>query len=210
MANRGQSRRHRHDGCTTHAYAASGHGAAGVAPRTVRHWGLHALLGYMTVPSRRMSRVPSRTDAHTGAIAAVQRTDSALRLNVQFHVRALDGVTVRDAKDALVFHTLPAPTRSEVTDIARRSAQRSASRKILRAHARSLDPAMQDDEPPKLSSDEPDLAACYAAAARGVAAGGDRAAPHSRRRQARTRGVPRARPQRLLRMRLWDLRSRQC
>jgi len=33
----------------------------------------------------------------------------------------------------------------------------------------------QDDEPPKLCSDEPGLAACYAAAARGVAASGDRA-----------------------------------
>ena len=34
---------------------------------------------------------------------------------------------------------------------------------------------MQDDEPPKVCSDEPGLAACYAAAARGVAASGDRA-----------------------------------
>gem|GEM_PF-2172035 len=47
-----------------------------------------------------------------------------------------------------------------------------------RANGRSLDPFMQDgqdDEPPKLCSDEPGLAACYAAAARGVAASGDRA-----------------------------------
>jgi len=107
----------------------------------------------------------------------VQRTDSAIRLNVHFHILALDGVTVRDATyDALVFHTLPTPTHAEVADIARRTAQRIE--KILRAHGRSLDPAMQDgqdDEPPKLCSDEPGLAACYAAAARGVAASGDRA-----------------------------------
>ncbi len=31
----------------------------------------------------------------------------------------------------------------------------------------------QDGEPPKLCSDEPGLAACYAAAARGLAASGD-------------------------------------
>ncbi|GEM_PF-2363376 len=34
---------------------------------------------------------------------------------------------------------------------------------------------MQHDDPPKLCSDEPGLAACYAAATRGVAASGDRA-----------------------------------
>ena len=89
--------------------------------------------------------------------------------------RALtDGVYVRDAtSDALVFHTLPTPTQAQVAYIARRTAQRIE--KILRANGRSLDPAMQDDEPPKLCSDEPGLAACYAAAARGVAASGDRA-----------------------------------
>jgi len=89
-------------------------------------------------------------DAHTGAIAAAQRTDSALRLNVHFHILALDGVYVRDAKDALIFHNLPTPTRAEVADIARRTAQRIEN--ILRANGRSLDPAMQDDEPPKLSA----------------------------------------------------------
>jgi len=107
----------------------------------------------------------------------VQRTDSALWLNVHFHVLALDGVYVRDAtNDVLLFHTLPTPTRSEVAGIARRTAQRIE--KILGANGRSLDPVMQDgqdDEPPKLCSDEPGLAACYAAATRGVAASGDRA-----------------------------------
>jgi len=158
-------------------------------------WGLRALLGYDRVlaaqvvsafvheldrslckRAKAILDLPSVADAHTGAIAAVQRTDSALRLNVHFHVLALDGVTVRDAKDALVFHTLPTPTHAEVADIARRTAQRIE--KILQANGRSLDPAMQDgqdDQPPKLCSDEPGLAACYAAAARGVAASGDRA-----------------------------------
>ncbi len=174
-----------------------------VLPRVpVRHWiwslpwGLRALLGYdralaaqvvsgfvhelgrsLCKRAKGVLGLPSVADAHTGAIAAMQRTDGALRLNVHFHVLALDGVYIRDAtSDALVFHTLPTPTRSEVADIARRTAQRIE--KILRAHGRSLDPAMQDsqdDQPPKLCSDEPGLAACYAAAARGVAASGDRA-----------------------------------
>ena len=156
-------------------------------------WGLRALLDYDRVlaaqfvsafaheldrslckRAKAILDIPSVADAHTGAIAAVQRTYRGVRLNVHFHVLALDGVYVRDAtSDALVFHTLPTPTRSEVADIARRTAGRID--KILRAHGRSLDPAMQDDEPPKLWSDEPGLAACYAAAARGVAASGDRA-----------------------------------
>ncbi|GMV17232.1 MAG: hypothetical protein AMXMBFR56_54560 [Polyangiaceae bacterium] len=43
-----------------------------------------------------------------------------------------------------------------------------ASRKILRAHGRSLDAELGHDTPPELALDEPGLAACYAAAAQGV------------------------------------------
>jgi hypothetical protein len=66
----------------------------------------------------------------------------------------------------LLFHPLAAPTRAEVAEVARRAAERIE--KILRAHGRSLDPAMQDHEPAELCADEPGLAACYAAAARGA------------------------------------------
>jgi hypothetical protein len=104
----------------------------------------------------------------------VQRTDSALRLNVHFHVLALDGVYVREGEHGpLVFHALPTPTRAEVADIAARTAERIEQ--LLHAHGRSLDPQMEDAEPPELSSDEPGLAACYAAAARGVSVSGERA-----------------------------------
>ena len=48
-------------------------------------------------------------DALTGAVSVIQRGDSALRLNVHFHVLALDGVYVRDAETGvLVFHALAA------------------------------------------------------------------------------------------------------
>ncbi len=132
--------------------------------------------------AKRELGLDSVADAHTGSVAAVQRTDSALRLNVHFHVLALDGVYVREGDgksdddsddDPLVFHPLPTPTRVEVADVARRTAERIE--KILRAHGRSLDPEMQDDEPPELCLDEPGLAACYAAAAQGVSVSGDRA-----------------------------------
>ena len=90
------------------------------------------------------------------------------------HVLCLDGVYVRESVDApLGFHPLPAPTGAEVADVARRTAARID--KILRQHGRCLDPELADDEPPGLELDDPALAACYAAAARGVGITGDRA-----------------------------------
>ncbi|HEX7625099.1 MAG TPA: transposase, partial [Anaeromyxobacteraceae bacterium] len=165
-------------------------------------WGLRALLGYDAAKSpagddrRLCAEVVSAfvgelsrslrcrakaalalgtvADAHTGAVTAVQRTDSALRLNVHFHVLALDGVYVRDKEDGrLVFHPLGPPTRADVAKVAARTAARIE--KLLRAHGRSLDPEMHDADPPGLCLDDPGLAACYAAAARGVSVSGERA-----------------------------------
>ena len=41
-----------------------------------------------------------------GAVMFVQRSDSALRLNVHFHTLALDGVYVREPSGALAFRAL--------------------------------------------------------------------------------------------------------
>jgi hypothetical protein len=99
-------------------------------------------------------------------------------LNVHFHGIALDGVCVRDHEgdddDApLVFHELAPPTRADVEAVASRTAERIEA--ILRRHGRSLDPELCDDAPLALVSDEPALAACYGAAAQGIALDGDRA-----------------------------------
>lgn len=100
-------------------------------------WGLRALLGYdrklcagvvsafvselsrsLRSRAKHALRLRSVAAAHTGAVAAIQRTDSALRLNVHAHVLALDGVYVRDDETgALVFHPLPTPTRAEVAAV---------------------------------------------------------------------------------------------
>jgi len=155
-------------------------------------WGLPALLGYdrrlcaqvvgafaqelmrsLRQRAKRLLGVGSVALAHTGAVAAIQRTDGAMRLNVHVHVLALDGVYVREDRDgALVFHPLPAPTRANVTDVARRTAVRVE--RILRANGRSLDPQMQAADPHAVSVDEP-LAAHYAAAAQGISVAGERA-----------------------------------
>ncbi len=154
-------------------------------------WRLRALLGYdrklcaaviggfvaevMSSLKRRAKRLlglRSVRDAHTGAIASIQRTDSALRLNVHAHVLALDGCYVRPPAGGLVWHALPTPTQAEVADVASRTAARIE--RILKAHGRSMDPQMQQDEP-ALADEQPGLAACYTAAAQGVSISGARA-----------------------------------
>jgi len=166
----------------------------------VRHWicslpwGVRALLGYDKVlcaevlsavvaelarslkwRAKKLLDLPSVKHLLTGAVAAVQRTDSALRLNVHFHILYLDGVYVRErAGDelSLVFHALPTPTRAETADIARRIADRIE--RIFKKHGRSFDePA--DAEPTELQLTHPALGACYDAAAQGIAVSGERA-----------------------------------
>ncbi|MCE7891057.1 MAG: hypothetical protein DYH12_15395 [Sorangiineae bacterium PRO1] len=152
-----------------------------VLPRVpIRHWicslpwGLRALLGYdrklcAEVVSAFMAEVDrslrwrakreldlaSVADAHTGGVVAVQRTDSALRLNVHFHSLVLDGVYVHEADDPqapLEFRVLDTPTHADIAEVAARTAARVE--KILRAHGRSLDPELGDDMPPELALDE--------------------------------------------------------
>ena len=73
----------------------------------------------------------------------------------------------------LEFHSLPAPTTAEVSDVALRTAQRLD--KLLRAQRRSLSPdECTDPEPLALQLDHPALAACDDAASRGLAVSGDR------------------------------------
>ena len=54
------------------------------------------------------------SDALTGFVAVVQRTDGALRLNVHLHCLGLDGVYLRNAHAALEFHELATPSTAEV------------------------------------------------------------------------------------------------
>ena len=168
----------------------------------VRHWicsfrwGLRALLGYdkqlcgeaLEAVIKELSRslkwrakkllgLSTVKQALTGAVAAVQRVDSAIRLNVHFHILSLDGVYVRQYPDdhhgELTFHCLQAPTREETADIARRIADRVDA--ILKKHGSTVDSDEADAEPTEVQLDHPALAACYNAAALGIAVSGDRA-----------------------------------
>lgn len=168
----------------------------------VRHWicsfrwGLRALLGYdkqicaevlaavikeldrsLKRRAKKLLGLSTVKQALTGAVAAVQRVDSALRLNVHFHILGLDGVYVRPYPDnqrsELTFHDLPTPTREQTEDIARSMADRVNV--ILKKHGRSLDPEESDPQPTEVQLEHPALAACYDAATLGVGVSGDRA-----------------------------------
>lgn len=172
----------------------------------VRHWicsfpwGLRALLGYdrklcadfVTAFAQELSRslrhrakqqfgLESLSEAHTGILVAIQRVDSALRLNVHFHVLAIDGIYSRaerrDETSDLHFRALPTPTQAEVMEIARRTAFRVD--RLLRAQGRYLLPRESDHDRDgaavQLALDEPGLAACYEQAASGVGISGPRA-----------------------------------
>ena len=78
--------------------------------------------------------------AHTGSVLFIQRFDSALRLNVHAHLLSLDGVYVRGADGALVFHELAAPSAEDVAEVARRTAARLIQ--VLNKHGREVDPEL--------------------------------------------------------------------
>ena len=124
--------------------------------------------------AKRALDLRSVKQALTGAVSVIQRGDSSLRLNVHFHVLALDGVYVRkDPSAPLVFHALPEPTAEEVTEVAKRTALRV--QKILGRHGRTLDGTGERDAHEAQGAEQLALSACYGAAASGLGLDGDRA-----------------------------------
>ncbi len=175
-----------------------------VLPREpIRHWvcsfpwGVRSVLGYdrelcrdaaaafaqeLSRSLKRRAKVllplPRQSDALTGSMCVVQRTDGALRLNVHLHVLALDGVYTEDADGTLSFHALPTPTAAEVSEIAERTAKRlhKAFQKQGRVSPWDDVAAPSDAElTDSLQDAQPGLFACYQAAAAGIAVSGERA-----------------------------------
>ena len=66
---------------------------------------------------RRHFEARGLADGKSGAVTAVQRVSSDLRLNPHFHTLCLDGVYVEDEHGELGFHLLPCLTNSDVADI---------------------------------------------------------------------------------------------
>jgi hypothetical protein len=155
----------------------------------VRHWilslpyGLRYLLGYdrrlcaqvVTVFVKTVFRslrtrakhqlgLESVEQAHCGSVTAVQRADSALRLNVHLHCLVLDGVYVRDEMNGtLALHPLAEPTTEQVVSVASSTAEQV--RRLLERRG-----SLQDDEgidTDVLGLDQPTLASCYHASVLG-------------------------------------------
>jgi hypothetical protein len=126
--------------------------------------------------AKKLLGLGSVSDALSGAVVAVQRTDSALRLNVHLHVLALDGVYVRDLASALVFHPLSTPDSEDVVQIARRTAERlGRAFETLGRPSPWQAPEASEPDPELLSVEQPGLFACYEAAARGISVSAERA-----------------------------------
>ena len=63
----------------------------------------------------------------TGAVTLIQRYDTALNLNIHFHVLFLDGVYVYRDSRPLRFQRVRAPDRSELEDLVHLISQRASS-----------------------------------------------------------------------------------
>jgi Putative transposase/Transposase zinc-binding domain len=129
------------------------------------------------------------SDAQTGAVAAIQRSDSALRLNVHFHVLALDGVYMPDSEGHLEFRAMPKPTQSQIADVAKRTADRVEKLLRDRGLLSENEANLESTEPP----DQPGLFACYELASQNPfrTAGGPslRAVPDPNEPVAEVRGI---------------------
>ncbi len=101
--------------------------------------------------AKRALGLTSAKQVLTGAVSVIQRGDSALRLNVHFHVLVLDGVYVRQmTSGALVFQALSAPTEEALAEVAKRTALRV--QKVLARHGRSLDGTSEREDPSRAGS----------------------------------------------------------
>ncbi len=120
---------------------------------------------------RRAWRQWSVRGGQCGAVTFVQRFGDALNLNVHFHSLVLDGVYAPGPDGALRFRPLAPPDDPEVARVARQLARRLVRLLERRGLGPDADPAESDS----LATEQPLLAALYAASVAGRVATGARA-----------------------------------
>jgi hypothetical protein len=107
------------------------------------------------------------TDPRTGGITAVQRGDSALRLNPHFHTLFLDGVFSRgEAGGRPRFHPHLDLSDADVTHVV--EDVRDSVLSLLRRRGQLPDEDGLLDEPDRLATGDPWLSACYEQSIRGT------------------------------------------
>jgi hypothetical protein len=94
-----------------------------------------------------------------GAVTFVQRFDSALRLNVHFHMVAIDGIYAGDENGHPQFQVLLSPGTQDIQRLAASLAERIPE--FL--HRRGLGEDEHPEECDPIARDEPGLAALYGA-----------------------------------------------
>lgn len=123
--------------------------------------------------------LPEDAELHGGAVTAIQRSDSAAKLNLHYHTIALDGVYVTapgDAASPLRFIATPAPTTADVSAVA--WATCLGTMELLKARGLALDADLTDLDPAAGQGEllhDPMLGQCAAASMMGVVLLGPRA-----------------------------------
>jgi hypothetical protein len=118
---------------------------------------------------RRLARDYGIDQSQCGAVAFVQRFNSALGLNVHFHVAAIDGVYAPGRDGRPEFFALRPPENAEVADLVLTVAER-----ISAVVGRQGPEESDAEDSDRLSRDEPWLAEVYAASVVGRVASGPR------------------------------------
>jgi len=125
--------------------------------------------------ARAQGDIPNEAQVHCGTVTAIQRADSAAKLNLHFHSLALDGAYVSEGED-LRFVATPAPSEAEVSAVAWEVCLRT--KELLRARGLALD-ANPDDLDPDYGQGsllgDPMLSACATASMQGLVLLGPRA-----------------------------------
>lgn len=113
--------------------------------RAVAKTALQEIFRFQRMQARKALGLISTRQAHTGAMVAVQRSGSALNLNVHFHALVLDGLYVLDAFGHPVFVGLKPPTLDDLNRLATRIA--AAILALLRRRRIWLDDLSEDEDP---------------------------------------------------------------
>ena len=118
---------------------------------------ISSVFGWLRRTAKRELGLRSVKAAHPAAVTVVQRASSHLALNPHFHTLAADGVyVVEPGTERLVFHAMPAPTRTDISAVAWQVCAKTL--RILRKRGLWLD---QDPSEDRFAQDEPGLAAWY-------------------------------------------------
>ncbi len=129
--------------------------------------------------ARHDAELSDEVGIYPGAVTAIQRADSAGKLNLHCHTLALDGVYVFDPSadsDELRFVATRPPTRAEVSAVAWAVCQRTMD--SLKARGLAMDANLDDLDPQSAQGElllDPMLAQCASASMQGVVLLGPRA-----------------------------------